>query len=148
MKHSLISTPSTFLKPFPFTQTSFIALTLAWGPYESLGSSLWSDTAFQSNFADLSLNAFLEKAYNTVFGTGLGHQYATSDTFGLEKAIHNWDNLYVTVPTAYRIPHYAALAAAFGDLVGIGADVNSQLSQQAEHYVSLLGIGQAGYNAD
>ena len=96
----------------------------------------------------MSLNAFLEKAYNTVFGTGLGHQYATSDTFGLEKAIHNWDNLYVTVPTAYPIPHYAALAAAFGDLVGIGADVNSQLSQQAEHYVSLLGIGQAGYNAD
>ena len=78
----------------------------------------------------------------------LGSQYAASDTFGLLQAVNNWEKLYVTAPNAYPNPQYAALAAAYGDLVGIGAEVDSQLFQEASHYVSLLGVGQAGFNAD
>ena len=44
--------------------------------------------------------------------------------------------------------YQAALAVAFGDLIGIGNEVHAQLSQQAAHYVTLLGTGAAGYNAD
>jgi hypothetical protein len=118
------------------------------GPYEALGLAVWADSNFQSNFASLSQSAFIEKAYMTVFGVALGQQYANTDAWGLGQAIANWEKFYATAPTVYPIPHQAALAVAFGDLIGIGNEVHSQLAQEAAHYVALLVAGQAGYNAD
>jgi hypothetical protein len=131
----------------------------ALGPFESLGLSLWQDPNFQAHFANLTQSEFLQEAYTIVFGSLVGAQYAHVDEYGLVQAIQNWQNLYNTVPQAYANPHQAALATAFGDLVGIGNEVvpfnvrfsgtdHSLLHGEAVDYVSLLLVGQAPYNAD
>ena len=112
------------------------------GPYETIALALWNDPVSEQICLFDSRRIYSKCIYNR-FGLFLGQQYANTDVWGLGQAIANWEKFYATVPSVYPNPHQAALAVAFGDLIGIGNKVHAQLSQQAAHYVTLLGIGAA-----